>query len=301
MLDFINFVNKRRSDAASELYAPEQKKQTDPISIPKIDGGDAIGSLAGILGPSPEEKAEEEQRLLKHRQKMHGWTALFNGLRHLSNLYYTTKGAKPQKYGDPHTLIEQNYKDERTRLDNLQTANQKYYTNLWNLYRQGADEQRKNMLAEAQRDYYGVRAAGTQQRNDDNSRKADAQIDNTNARTEYTRERTNQLKKLEPLKEQELRAKISRLKHDANRPYGSSGRRSGGAGNNDDPFKELAQYLEDNPDEVGPILQEEGLGFYDPETKKFTFSKNVTKGMAVTGNERTRKQIESKKNKHIGW
>ena len=297
MLDFINFVNKRRSEAFTQ---PEQKQTNQPVTVPQIDSSNAIGSLAGILGPSPEEKAEEEQRQLKHRQKMHGWTALFNGLRHLSNLYYTTKGAAPQKYSDPHVQIEQQYQDERKRLDNLQTANQKYYNNLWNLYRQGAEDNRKNMLAEAQRDYYGVRAAGTQQRNDDNSRKADAQIDNTNARTEYTRERTNQLKKLEPLKEQELRARISKIKHDAARPYGSGGR-SGGAGNNDEPFKELAKYLEDNPDEVGPILQEEGLGFYDPETKKFTFSKNVTKGMAVTGNERTKKQIESKKNKHVGW
>ncbi len=88
---------------------------------------------------------------------MHGWTALFNGLRHLSNLYYATKGAPGQKYSDPHQLIEQQYQDERRRLAEIHAADQKYYANLWGLYRQMNDEQRRNTLAEAQAQYYGTR------------------------------------------------------------------------------------------------------------------------------------------------
>ena len=133
------------------------------ISMPMRAAGNTkwksfvIGSLSGILGPSPEERAAEEQKLQEHRQKMHGWTALFNGLRHLSNLYYATKGAPGQKYSDPHQLIEQQYQDERRRLAEIHAADQKYYANLWGLYRQMNDEQRRNTLAEAQAQYYGTR------------------------------------------------------------------------------------------------------------------------------------------------
>jgi hypothetical protein len=158
MDSFINFVNRRRQMAMQQHTGQPDGETTATVTeIPKIDSNDVIGSLNGILGPSPEERAEEEQRLQQHRKKMHGWTALFNGLRHLGNLYYATKGAPGQKFNDPHAQIEQQYQDERKRLADIHAADRNYYANLWGLYRQVNDEQRKNALAEAQAQYYGTR------------------------------------------------------------------------------------------------------------------------------------------------
>ncbi len=160
--NLFEFLTKRRStQSPDDAYQLDQQQPrtvaTKQYELPKIDSENVIGSLSGILGPSPEERAAEEQKLQEHRQKMHGWTALFNGLRHLSNLYYATKGAPGQKYSDPHQLIEQQYQDERRRLAEIHAADQKYYANLWGLYRQMNDEQRRNTLAEAQAQYYGTR------------------------------------------------------------------------------------------------------------------------------------------------
>lgn len=165
---FTDYAGKPRSQAANvlqnrvqspdDVYQIDQQQPrtvaTKQYELPKIDSENVIGSLSGMLGPSPEERADEERRLQKHRQKMHGWTAMFNGLRHLGNLYYATKGAPGQKLGDPHQLIEQQYQDERKRLADIHDRNQKYYANLWGLYRQMNDEQRRNILAEAQAQYY---------------------------------------------------------------------------------------------------------------------------------------------------
>ena len=160
--NLFEFLTKRRSTQSSDdAYQLDQQQPrtvaTKQYELPKIDSENVIGSLSGILGPSPEERAAEEQRLQEHRQKMHGWTALFNGMRHLANLYYATKGAPGQQYNDPHQLLEQQYQEERRRLADLHDRNQKYYANLWGLYRQMNDEQRRNTLAEAQAQYYGTR------------------------------------------------------------------------------------------------------------------------------------------------
>ncbi len=153
------FLAKRKEVAVPQQQTrqPGALPSGTVTEIPKIDSNDVIGSLTGILGPSPEERAAEEQRLQEHRRKMHGWTALFNGLRHLGNLYYATKGAPGQKYNDPHQQIEQQYQDERKRLADIHAADRNYYTSLWGLYRQINDEQRRNTLAEAQAQYYGTR------------------------------------------------------------------------------------------------------------------------------------------------
>lgn len=160
--NLFEFLTKRRStQSPDDAYQLDQQQPrtvaTKQYELPKIDSSDVLGSLSGMLGPSPEERAAEEKRLQEHRQKMHGWTALFNGMRHLANLYYATKGAPGQKYNDPHAQIEQQYQDERRRLADLHDRNQKYYANLWGLYRQMNDEQRRNTLAEAQAQYYGTR------------------------------------------------------------------------------------------------------------------------------------------------
>ncbi len=208
MLNFYDFVNSRRQSGATTPVT--EKQEPMQIDIPDIDGTNPIGSLAGILGPTPEERAAEEERLQQHRQKMHGWTALFNGLRHLSNLYFTTKGAQPQKYGDPHSLIEQQYKDERKRLDDMHTANQRYYTSLWNLYRQGQDEQRRSMLAEAQAKYYDTRDEVARMKAENDRLKNEKYIQLQDGRIAKLDAETNRIKEILPLQEQEIKSRINK-------------------------------------------------------------------------------------------
>lgn len=173
MLDFFDFVNQRRASGAAQQVQEPTQATRQPITIPEVDTNDTIGSLAGILGPTPEERAEQEQQLQQHRQKMHGWTALFNGLRHLSNLYFTAKGAAPQKFSDPHQQIEQQYQDEKKRLDDMNAATQKYYAGLWGLQRQVSDEKRRNLIADAQAKYYGTRDEVARQKSEIDQQKAE--------------------------------------------------------------------------------------------------------------------------------
>ena len=132
--NFPEYSNKRRNQTPTILQRSEPSGTV--ADLPKIDSNNVLGSLTGLLGPSPEERAAEEKRLQEHRRKMHGWTALFNGLRHLGNLYYATKGAPGQKLSDPYQQIEQQYQDERRRLADIHAADRNYYGTLYNIRRQ---------------------------------------------------------------------------------------------------------------------------------------------------------------------
>ena len=72
--NLFEFLTKRRSTQSSDdAYQLDQQQPrtvaTKQYELPKIDSENVIGSLSGILGPSPEERAAEEQRLQEHRQK----------------------------------------------------------------------------------------------------------------------------------------------------------------------------------------------------------------------------------------
>lgn len=231
--NLLEFINKRRTtQAPDDVYQLDQQKprtvqtQQQPAELPMIDTSDVIGSLNGMLGPTPEERAAEEQRLQQHRQKMHGWAAVFNGIRQLSNLYFTTKGAAPQKYGDPHAEIEQQYQDERKRLADIQAQNQKYYAGLWGMYRQINDEQRRNMLAEAQRDYYGSREEAARQKSELDRLKAVRvikQTDGSLVKFDPVTGETEQLSEADPLYIEYKRSQINK-----NNRTGTGGGRGGG-------------------------------------------------------------------------
>ena len=229
---FSDYVSKRRTtQAPDDVYQlDEQRPRTvqtqQTAELPKIDTSDVIGSLNGMLGPTPEERAAEEQRLQQHRQKMHGWAAVFNGIRQLSNLYFTTKGAAPQKYGDPHAEIDQQYQDERKRLADIQAQNQKYYAGLWGMYRQINDEQRRNMLAEAQRDYYGSREEAARQKSELDRLKAVRvikQTDGSLVKFDPVTGETEQLSEADPLYIEYKRSQINK-----NNRTGTGGGRGGG-------------------------------------------------------------------------
>ena len=267
---------------------PRSSVQGSSGEVPVVDKSNPLGSLAKILGPSPQERAAEEERARQQKAKMQGWAGLFNGLRHLGNLYYTTRGAVPQQYKtDPAALIEQNYQAERERLARQRAEQRQYYTDLWNIERQAESDKRKDELHQAQLDYYGTRDETARMRAENERLKAEAQARQTEARTKNIETKTRQMEELHPLQKRKLEAVIKNTLHNANRPY-STGRGGGRSSGNSDPYVELATLLNDQPDVIGPILQQEGIGMYDAETKEFRFMKNATKGMVTTANRRAR-------------
>ena len=223
--NLLEFLTKRRETAVTQQHTVQPGEETPGTvtEIPKIDRNNVLGSLTGILGPSPEERAAEEQRLQEHRRK----TALFNGLRHLGNLYYAAKGAPGQKLSDPHQQIEQQYQEERKRLADIQDRNQKYYANLWGLYRQMSDEQRRNTLAEAQAQYYGSRDEMARQKAELDKLKAVRVIkqkDGSLMKFDPVTGELDTLSEADPLYQEHVRSQINRNNRTGT---GGSGRSNG--------------------------------------------------------------------------
>lgn len=270
------------SQQQSPLYNTEKFYSitpTAPAEQPKVDTSNAIGSLAQLLGPTPAEREAQQARLERNRQQMVMWTGVFDGLRQLANLYYTSKGARPQQYSDPYKTIDENYNREVKRLDDLAQYRRAYGQQLYNLQRQGDLDNMKRESHQAMLRWYDTRDEMARLKGENDRLKTEQQIATQKARQQQIEARTKQLAELHPLQKKKLQAVIKKYYHDAERPYSSGGR--GGNGGSD-PFVELATLLNDNPDVIGPILQQEGLGDYNKDTKQFTFEKNATKGMATT-------------------
>lgn len=137
---------------------------TDGQVQPQIDSSNAIVSLAAMMGPTPAEREAAERRMQKNQAQMAAWTGLFDGLRQLGNLYYTAKGAVPQKYDNPYSQVQQNYQQQRQLYNDMATYRRNYATSLYNLRRQMADDARRNKLADAQADYYNSREETARQK-----------------------------------------------------------------------------------------------------------------------------------------
>ena len=284
--NLMEFLTKRRSTQSSDDANQLDQQQprtvaTKHYELPKIDTSDAIGSLAGMLGPTPEEREQQEQQLMEHKRKMHGWTASFNGLRHLSNLYFTTKGASPQQYADPHAQIEQHYQEERKRLADIQANNQKYYAGLWGLYRQINDEQRRNMLAEAQRDYYGTREDVAREKQELERLKAVRvikQTDGSLVKFDPVTGETEQLTETDPLYIEYMKSRINRNNRTGT---GGSGRNNGTYG------YRTTKHV-------------------DPATGDVITERVPTTGGQPKGNETPKTTVKkggsnNSKKKHVGW
>lgn len=293
--NLLEFINKRRTtQSPDDTYQLDQQRprtvQTQQTELPQIDTNDVIGSLNGMLGSTPEERAAEEQQLQEHRRKMHGWTALFNGIRHLSNLYFATKGAPGQKYSDPHQQIEQQYQDERQRLADIHAGNQKYYAGLWGLYRQINDEQRRNMLAEAQRDYYGSREEAARQKSELDRLKAVRvikQTDGSLVKFDPVTGGIEQLTETDPLYEEYMRSRINRNNRTGT---GGGGRNNGTYGYR--TTKHVDPATGDVITERVPTTGNQPQGKQEP-TKTVTPAKKKGSGGGDNGGQ--------KKKKHVGW
>ena len=253
---------------------------------PQIDTSDPINSLAGML-VTPAEREAQEQKMLKNKRRMIAWTGLFDGLRNLANLYTVSKGAAPMKFTDnPYQQIEKDYQAESQRQNALFQNRDNYAKQLWSLQRQASEDARKKALSEAQARYYDTRDEMARLKGENDRMKAEQQAALSEARKKQIEQKMQQMEELHPLQKRKLEAVIKKTQHDANRPYstGRGGSRSSSSSN--DPYEELARQLNENPDVIGPILEQEGLGFYDKATKEFTFMKNAPKGMVTTANKR---------------
>ena len=277
MLERYRQLTQQAGQQPSEAVQPQQ---------PQIDTSDPINSLAGML-VTPAEREAQQQRMLRNKRRMIAWTGLFDGLRNLGNLYSVSKGAAPQRYTDnPYQTIERSFNEEQGDQDALFKHRDDYTRQLWNLQRQANDDARRNALSAAQARYYDTRDEMARLKGENDRLKAEKQNEVSAARKEQIELKTKQMKEMHPLQMQNIMARTKSALHNANRPYGSGrGGRSGGSSSSD-PYEELATQLNDNPDIIGPILEQEGLGFYNKDTKEFNFTKNVTKGMATTANRR---------------
>lgn len=165
----------------------DQQQQSYPV----VDSSNAIGSLADLLGPTPAEREAQERRMMQNRQKMMAWTGLFDGLRHLGNLYYATKGATPQTLNNPYQLVDKEYQQQRNLYNDMVNYRRQYNTSLYNLRRQMEEDSRKNKLADAQAQWYSTRdemarmkAENDRQRAEIDRLQKEAAIRNTEAKTE---------------------------------------------------------------------------------------------------------------------
>lgn len=133
----------------------QQENGQQPQQMPQVDTSNAIQSMAQLMGPTPAEREAQERKLLDNKRKMIAWTGLFDGLRHLGNLYYASKGATPQQYTDnPYQQIERNYQQERQYQDALQRNRQAYAQQLYNLQRQADQDEIRKEAHQAQMKYY---------------------------------------------------------------------------------------------------------------------------------------------------
>lgn len=172
----VNYLQKRQPDGAEASV----QNQDDIItaSSPQVDSSNAIGSLAEILGPSPAEREATERRMLKNQAQMAAWTGLFDGLRQLGNLYYATKGATPQKFDNPYTLVQQIYQQQRQLYNDMANYRRQYATSLYNLRRQLEGDQRAEAAHQAQVNYTKAREEALRE----DSRRKD---EYSQARTKY--------------------------------------------------------------------------------------------------------------------
>ena len=190
-----------------DIQQPVQQEQRQQ---PQIDTSNAIGSLAEALGPTPAEREARQQRMERNRQQMQMWGGLFNGLRQLGNLYYTARGARPQRMEDPSGFINQEA-DRRQRLqDDMDAYRQRYAMQLYNLQRQQADEARRAKLAEAQATWYDTRGEMARLKGKNDRLKAEKYVQLQDGRIAKLNAETGKIEALLPLQEDEIRSRTNK-------------------------------------------------------------------------------------------
>lgn len=123
--------------------------------MPQVDSANAMASLADLMGPTPVEREAAERKMQKSKAQMAAWAGLFDGLRQLGNLYYTSKGATPQRYTDnPYAGAEQNYQQQRQLYNDMANYRRQYAQGLYSLRRQMDQDRMASEKHQATLDWY---------------------------------------------------------------------------------------------------------------------------------------------------
>lgn len=234
---------------------------------PVIDSNNAIGSLVDLMGPTPAERAERERRAVQNKSAMSAWAGLFDGLRQLGNLYYTSKQASPQVYNNPYEQIDRDVEANRKRMDDLENYRRQYNMQLYGLQRQGEQDRMNAEQHKAQMANYAANNELMKERVESEKENRVNRAAINKARVAKINSQIQQMEDLAPLQRQKLEQTIRKLMHDAGRPY------SGSTTSSSDVFRDLAEMLADNPEVAGPMLQQMGYGRYDASTRNFDFEK----------------------------
>lgn len=206
---FSDYVLKTRQ-AQQPVVQPQQPVVTVPVQQPQVDPNNAIGSLAEMLGPTPAEREARERRMLENKAKMSAWTGLFDGLRQLGNLYYTTKGATPQQFASPYQMIDNEINQQRAIADANDNYRRQYAQSLYGLRRQMSDDARRDLLAKAQADYYGTRDEVARMKAENDRLKAEKYVELQDGRIAKINAETGQIEALLPLKQKEIESRTNK-------------------------------------------------------------------------------------------
>lgn len=175
---------------------PEQQVQ------PQVDSSNAIGSLAAMMGPTPAEREAAERRMRKNQAQMAAWTGLFDGLRQLGNLYYTSKGATPQNLGNAYAQVDQNYQQQRQMYADMANYRRQYATSLYNLRKQMEADQQNKEMHQAKLDWY-------RNRDEQNAQKVAIQRFNAEANAAYKQAQLDQKDKIVEIQQKLSEGRIS--------------------------------------------------------------------------------------------
>lgn len=244
------------------------------VDKPVIDSNNAIGSLVDLMGPTPAERAERERRAVQNKSAMSAWAGLFDGLRHLGNLYYASKQATPQVYNNPYEQIERDVEANRKRMDDLENYRRQYNVQLYGLQRQGVQDAQAAEQHKAQMENYAANNELLKARVESEKENRENRAALNKARVAQINAKTQQMEDLHPLQKQKLEQTIRKIMHDAGRPY------SGSTTSSSNVFEDLAAMLVDNPEVVGPMLAQMGYGYYDKDTRNFEFTKTPSTNAA---------------------
>ena len=209
--------------------SPSSSSSTQKAA-PVIDTSNAIRSFAELVGPTPAEREARNRRLQQSKARMAAWTGLFDGLRHLGNLYYTSKGATPQQYGNPYAEIDRNYQEARQLADDMDNYQRQYTQQLWNLRRQSDDDARRNMLADAQAQYYGTRDEVARMKAENDKLKTEKYIELQDGRIAKLNAETGQIEELMPYKVDEMKSKAEKNRQQGAAAVTRASKAGGGRG-----------------------------------------------------------------------
>lgn len=206
---FTDYVLKTQQ-AQQAAAQPQQPLVTVPVQQPQVDTGNAIGSIAEMLGPTPAEREARERRAQESRAKMSAWAGLFDGLRQFGNLYYAYKGATPQQLSSPYQAIDNEINQQRAIADANDNYRRLYAQSLYNIRRQMSDDARRDMLAQAQADYYGTRDEVARMKAENDRLKNEKYIELQDGRIAKLNAETGQIEQLLPYKQQEIESRIGK-------------------------------------------------------------------------------------------